>query len=267
MMLVDMARLTGYPLRLEAFVGMTFFAGQRRVLSGQRKARQIMIEQYLVFPGNGIVATVAFVTQSFAVRIIISMAADTCDRRQFDFGGLLVTGFAQGNLMGALQGEVGHLVMIELGILPILVVVAFSAIGAVAPLVAIVFLVAAYARHRRFLDAAVGTVAAGTGCGGVRAQQGESRFLGVIELHILPIARCVAIGAGGSALTFVRVVLGVAGDTGFLRFADGVVGAVAACTGRSGMLAQQRERRIAIMIERCRFPVGRVVAGRAVGAA
>ncbi len=266
-MFVDMARLTGYPLRLEAFVSVAFFASQRRVFSGQRKARQIMIEQYLVFPGDGIVATVAFVTQSFAVRIISSMAADTCDRRQFDFGRLLVTGFAQGGLMGALQGEVGHLVMIELGILPILVVVAFSAIGAVASFVAVVFLVAANARHRRLLDAAVGTVAAGTGCGSVRAQQGKPRFLGVIEFHILPIARCVAIGASSSALTFVRVVLGVAGDAGFLRFADGVVGAVAACTGRTGMLAQQRERCVAIMIERCRFPVGRVMAGRAVGAA
>ncbi len=168
-MFVDMARLTGYPLRLEAFVGVAFFAGQRRVLSGQRKARQIMIEQYLVFPGDGIVATVAFVTQPLAVRIIIGMAADTCDRRQFDFGGLLVTGFAQGNFMGALQGEVGHLVMIELGILPILVIVAFFTIGAVAALVAIVFLVAANARHRRFLDASVGAMAACAGCGGVRA--------------------------------------------------------------------------------------------------
>lgn len=246
---------------------MAFFTGQRRVLSSQRKARQIMIKQYPVLPGHCIVAAIAFVTHPFAVRIIISMAADTSDRRQFNFGGLLVAGFAQGDFMGALQGEVGHLVMIELGILPILVIVAFFAIGTVASLVTVVFLVAADARHRRLFDASVGTMAACTRRGSVRAKQGKARFLGVIEFHILPIARCVAIGAGGSALTFVRVVLGVAGDAGFLRFANRVVGAVAACARRSSMLAQQRERCVAIVVERRRFPVGRVMAGRAIGAA
>ncbi len=93
-MFVDMARLTGYALRLEAFVGMAFFAGQRRVFSGQREARQIMVEQDPLLPCDGIVAAVAFVPQPFAVRIIIGMAANTCERRQFDFGRLFVTGFA-----------------------------------------------------------------------------------------------------------------------------------------------------------------------------
>ncbi len=168
--------------------------------------------------------------------------------------------------MSALQREIGHLVMIELGILPILVVVAFFAVGAVAAFMAVVFCVAAYARHWRFLDTSVGSMAACTGCGGMCAEQRKTCFLGMIEFYILPVTRCVTIGAGGSALTFVRIVLGVAGDAGFLRFAYRIVGAVAASAGRSGMLAQQRERRVAIMIERCRFPVGRVVAGRAIGA-
>lgn len=235
-MFVDMAGLAGDAFRLKTLVRMAFVTGQRCMLSDQRKPRQIMIEKNLVFPGDRIVATVAFFAQPFAVRIIIGMAADTCDRRQFDFGGLFVAGLAQGNLMRALQGEVRHLVMIEFGVLPILVVVAFPAIGTVATFVAIILSVAADAGHRRRLDATICAVATATRSGGVRTQQGKAGFLGVIEFHILPVAWRVTTGAVSAAFTFVCVIFGMTGYAGFLRLTNGIVGTVATCASRASML-------------------------------
>ena len=70
----------------------------------------------------------------------------------------------------------------------------------------------------------------------------------------------MAIGAGRPAFAFVRIIFGVAGDTCLLRLANGVACTVATGTGRSGMLADQREGRVTIVIEGCVFPVGRIVA-------
>ena len=91
-MFIDVAGLAGDAFRLKRLVRMAFITGQRCMFPGQRESGQIMVEQYLVLPCDGIVATVALVAQLFAVRVILPMATDTRNRWQGNFGRLFMTG-------------------------------------------------------------------------------------------------------------------------------------------------------------------------------
>lgn len=94
MMFIDMARLAGDAFRLEAFIGMAFFAGKRRMFTRQWETGQIVIEQDIVFPGHSIVAAAASIPQSFGMGIVFGMAADTFNRGHFNMRRLFVAGLA-----------------------------------------------------------------------------------------------------------------------------------------------------------------------------
>lgn len=81
-----------------------------------------------------------------------------------------MTSLTKGCLVRSLQLETRHLVMIELGLFPVTVVVAPLTIRTITAFVAIIFCMAADARHGRLFDAAIGPMARCARGGGVGAQ-------------------------------------------------------------------------------------------------
>lgn len=156
------------------------------MLARQREAGQFMVEKHLFFPAIDIVATAAIGPEPRFMCIIISMAANTCRRRQFHMRRFFVTRFAQHWFVRTLQRETGHRVMVELGDLPVLAVVAFGAFGAVATFMLVVLLVTADAGHRRIFDRIIRAVAARAGGCHMCADQLEPGILIVIEIDRFP---------------------------------------------------------------------------------
>lgn len=129
--------------------------------------------------------------------------------------------------------------------LPALLVVAGFAPGPVAALVRVVLPVTGKAVARRFL---VGLLVAGRALGArMLAHEGKPR-LAVVEAGLLPRAFGVALGAAGTELTLVGVVLAVAFDAGARRFAPALARLVAALAIDSGaMRAVEGEVRPAVV--------------------
>lgn len=145
-MIINMTRLAGDALGGKCLIHVAFFTFDRRMLAQQREARQLMIEQAMVFPFDTIVTIGAFRAEIARMFIIILVTAHTSDRWQFDVGRLEVTCFAFHRLVSAGEGKARHRIMIEAGDLPILAIVAFAAFLAIVALMRIVFLMAAKAR-------------------------------------------------------------------------------------------------------------------------
>jgi len=88
----------------------------------------------------------------------------------------------------------------------------------------------------------------------MRARQREARHRIMIEAVFLPVTAVVAIGAARAVAPFVDVILGVTGKAAARWFSDTVGHAMARRAGRAGMLTEQGESGVAIMVERCVFP-------------
>lgn len=93
----------------------------------------------------------------------------------------------------------------------------------------------------------------------MRTRQRKARHFIMVEIGDVPIAAGVAARAFGAILPLVRVVLGMAGDATCFGLWRRIIDAVAASAGRCCMLAQQRERGLA-MVEACVGPRRWIVA-------
>lgn len=133
------------------------------------------------------------------------------------------------------------------------------AVGAQPPSMCIILGMAGYTSHRDARRLRGRRVARSAFERPMRTRQRKARHFIMVEIGNVPIANCVTARAFGAILPMVRVILGMAGDTGCFRFWRRIIDTVAASAGRGCMLAQQRERGLA-MIKPCIGPRRRIVA-------
>lgn len=154
--------------------------------------------------------------------------------------------------MRTLQRETRHHIVIEAGLLPAGAAVAAGAVHSVGAFMGVIDGVTAKAGGRRLGDLGRLFVTCRTGGLVMCPLQRETRHPVMIEAGLLPVPGRMAAGAIGAVLTLVDVILAVAGETIPRGFADAIVWPVAARASGRGVLANQREVCVAIVIEgRC----------------
>ena len=226
-MFVDMAIGALRPLDRKGLVSVAIGAFQRRVLAQQWEAGQRVVEADVGRPVVGIVAAAARRAELGLVDVVLIMAG-----RALRYQLHLVRGLDMAILAARLrvfpqQREAGHGGVVEFHRLPIGFGMAARAIGPVAALVAVVFLVTAEAGGRRGGNLRRLGMAAFAARLTVRAAQGEVGKPVVIELDARPALRNMAIRALRPVCALVAVVLLVAAVAGRRRVLDRIVRPVA----------------------------------------
>lgn len=140
--------------------------------------------------------------------------------------------------------------MVELGDLPVLVIMTLRAVRTIATFMRIVIFMAAHTSQWRFFDVIVGAVTSGATGAGMRPEQCKSCIFVVIEIHRFPGRGRMTFGAIGAARTLVRIVTCMTGVAGALRFADRIIGTMTPGASGRSMFAGQRETGVAVVIER-----------------
>lgn len=252
--------------RGESLVLVTRLAFDLRMLAEKRERSQRMVETDIGFPVVGIVTAPARRAQFRPVYVVFVMTGGTL-RDQFD----LVRSFhmailAASRRVFAQQREVGHRVVVEIDFLPIVFGVASGAIGAVAALVSVVFLVASDTSGRRRGDLGRLHVAALAGRAAMRAAQRKLGHSVMVEFDPVPRPRDVAIAALRSVFSLVGIVVLVAAVAIAWRFLDRVAGPMARLARGLRVPADQGKAGT-IVIESHLPPPGGRMATRAVRAA
>lgn len=225
-----------------------------------------MVEPDLLSPRSRTVAGRAVGAQSPGVRVIFGMAGHTGHGNARWLRGRRVACPAFQRSMRTRQGETGHLVMVEVGDVPIAAGVTARAFGAILPMVRVILCMAGDAACFRLWRCIIDAVAPCTSRCCMLAKQ-RKRRLAMVEPRIGPRRWIVAIGAGRAARSVVRVIARMATNARPCRIADGIIGPVTTRAGHRRMLSQQREIGVARMVERRRRPCSRAVARRTIGAA
>jgi hypothetical protein len=115
------------------------------------------------------------------MRIIIRVASNTSRRRHRNMRGLLVASFTFHFPVRAFKRELRHSVMVKARYFPITAIVAFGAVGSVASLVAVIFLMTPITGAWWLLDAITRTVAGRAGRARMLAEQGKAGVLIMVE--------------------------------------------------------------------------------------
>lgn len=195
--------------RLFARSRMAILAPGSGMCTLQREARhRIMIECYC-FPSRFSVAPGAVSSIAAVVFVVCRVTAET-GRSGLDHPGRLsVTGFACGIAVCSPQGEVGHPVMIEIGLAPCSSGVARCAVSAVLAAMRVVSGVAGKTGPRWVLIGVASTVATRATGRGVPTVQREAGA-GMIKGRRAPGCGRVALAAIGSAAATMRIIAGMA---------------------------------------------------------
>ena len=238
---------------------MAMVAGHRGVRTQQREiCLRIVIEAPLL-PVDGVVTGGAVVVEATFVGIVVPMAVDAGGRRiAEDLRPVAV--LALGLCVRTQQREPGQPMIEEDVLLPVGLVVALLAGGALRAFVRVVVFVAIVAAgvERHFIDRLDVTGLAFDGL--VGAVQGVVRVGVVIEDDVVPGVAGVAALAGSPEMTLVLVVVLVAGDAGDLELIGKGILAVTIAAGQVRVFTVEREAGIARVVEERVFPSGRTVA-------
>src|SRR5689334_9516266 len=241
--------MAGHALALRVLVargGVAALAFDHRMPAEQRKVGARVVEAGLL-PGLLDVAAVAFRSELPFVLVVLLVAGDARALQLVAIQVARMAAVAFHLPVLAAQRILGLRVVVERDLRPRLGGVAGLAFLPEAALVLVVLLVAADARHRRFLED-VALVAGLAFHRGVLAEQREAR-LRVIEARLLPARLVVAVGARGAERPFVLVVLLVAGDAGALQLVAVEIARVAALALDLLVLAAQRVLGLRVVVE------------------
>jgi len=244
---------------LEELVSMASGAGRVRMLTNELEDRLVVVEGGRL-PACCRVAPDTLHAERTLMGIILAVTVHTCLRGALeDFVSMAPYTCHVCVLAGELEDR---LVVIEGGLFPVLSCVTFGAVCAECAFVGIVLAVAVRTCLRRTLEDIV-DMALGAFHVYVLAGQLEDGEI-VIECYLLPVIRCMALGAVCAERALVRIVLPVAVNA-LLRCAFEDVVDVALGTFYIHMLTGQLENRL-VVIERNLSPVVRRVTFGAVSA-
>lgn len=199
---------------------MRFVAGLALLvgmLAQQREARQIVIEEHIVLPGRFVVAIAALDALLALMRIVFRVAV-IAGRMQgdveyrFDMAGLTFDFFVRAD-----ERMFGIDVVIEHDGDPFLAHMAGIACVAEVTAVIVVFQMTGYASSLHLIGERIFAVTVVAGQVGMPSLQEKIRVPVVIETGIGPVSRLVAVVALFAAAAVVRVILGVATETGRRR--------------------------------------------------
>lgn len=191
---------------VEFSVDMTRLTGSRCVQTGQRKGTQVMVETDIRPPGLHAVAITTACTERLLVHVVSAMTGHTGHVEPVLFHRTLVAGYATGFGMGTEQRKLRFPGVIEAGLIPCPGRVTGLALGPVAPLVRIVTAMAVDTGLAGGLPEIVPGMTGLAGKAFMAGRQGEAGLLRMIEGLLFPCSRPMAVFAGRTALSLVRVV-------------------------------------------------------------
>lgn len=208
------------------------------VSAKQREAGQVVVEEYVLFPG-GLVVTVQALDALFPVmRIVFSMTVVTAGSDRYVEDRLHMAAFTVERLVGAEERVIRVPLVVEGDFSPELCRMAGLTLRAEVPVMLVLFQVARDTRRVESIRERFIRVTVTAGQLAVPAVEGESRIPGVIETRIRPRRRVVAAVTLVAAASVVHVVVGMAADTGGRRILERLVD-VAVRTGGFPMSPDQ----------------------------
>ena len=246
------ARIAIQRFHLVAGVQMAFFARYGGMQSDERKTRHVMIKNHAFVPFLLVMAARTFLAFLAFVYVIAFMAGKTGIAPLFLVQVAAMTILAGDVLVGALQGELGVLVMGESGMFPLaggVTAVAFAAVAAGMLVVMLVTVVALGAQLYAIKFAGMTGFAAN---GDVGAGQFEFSILVVIEYNLLPFPLVMALPAFIAVASRVHVIYAMAGHAFRGQIFIAFIG-MAAVAGSFLVLAVQRKFGF-VMIEATGLP-------------